>query len=208
MADFSNQSLGSDGAFQGNGDVGDNNQQSDSAPKKRDRWSKAPDPESTGSEEQRPIEKEPEEANQKKKSRWGAKQPEPVPASAALAMVPFGAPVLAAPGVSIVPFGTTAALAGVNPVNPEQLKVQLRIAEIQNLYNKPRSVQIWIAGFFPFIFIFPFCSLSSMNSAWKTTLLASTGIQRKSLGNLVQDSVLRLPNLLMTVWGGVQTLGI
>lgn len=127
---------------QANGENVDNSQNGDSAPKKRDRWSKAPDPEPTEGEPPKPPEGE---AN-KKKSRWGTKQPDPVPASPGLALVPFGAPIVAAPGVSIVPFGSAAAAAAaaaaagaqVNPVNPEQLKVQLRIAEIQNLYNKPR----------------------------------------------------------------------
>jgi hypothetical protein len=131
---------------------GDANQNGESAPKKRDRWSKAPDPEPPENDSQKPAEGE----TNKKKSRWGTKQePDPAPAAAGLALVPFGAPVVAAPGVSIVSFGTAAAAAAaglaaagaqVNPVNPEQLKVQLRIAEIQNLYNKPRfpfSLHFW-----------------------------------------------------------------
>jgi hypothetical protein len=135
---------GSNGSgFQTNGNAGgDNAQNQESAPKKRDRWTKAPD----DSEATDDAAKNAEAESNKKKSRWGTKQPDPVPPTTGLALVPFGTTVVNSPGLSLVPFGVAnpgmaaAHNAQMNPVNPEQLKIQLRIAEIQNLYSRPRSV--------------------------------------------------------------------
>ena len=66
-----------------------------------------------------------------------------------MSLVPYGANPGAGyavePGSSLVP-GLNPALAArlglmaqTGPVNPEQVKIQLRIAEIQSLYSRPRS---------------------------------------------------------------------
>jgi hypothetical protein len=126
-----------------NDNAGESAQNQESAPKKRDRWSKAPD---NSEPTEGDAAKNSEADSNKKKSRWGAKQPDPVPPTTGLALVPFGTTVVNSPGLSLVPFGASnpamaaAQNAQVNPVNPEQLKIQLRIAEIQNLYSRPRFV--------------------------------------------------------------------
>jgi hypothetical protein len=95
--------------------------------KKRDRWTAAPAEEGDGA-------KGTEGDSSKKKSRWGTKQEELPPSN--LAMVPFGMPG------SLVRFGNTPAVGTFNSqmgsVNPDQVKIQIRIAEIQSLYGRPR----------------------------------------------------------------------
>jgi hypothetical protein len=98
--------------------------------KKRDRWSKAPDTD-TGDVEGGAKEGD----SSKKKSRWGTKQEE-VPAPN-LSVVPFGStgsmvPFGSSPS-AVTPFGTPLGL-----INSDQVKIQIRIAEIQSLYGRPR----------------------------------------------------------------------
>ncbi len=102
--------------------------------KKRDRWTAAPanDDDSEGA-------KGTEVDSSKKKSRWGTKQEELPPSN--LAMVPFGMPG------SLVRFGNTQSVGGafnsqMGSANTDQVKIQIRIAEIQSLYGRPRCPHI------------------------------------------------------------------
>ncbi len=97
--------------------------------KKRDRWTTAP------TEDDGEGAKGTEGDSSKKKSRWGTKQEELPPSN--LAMVPFGMPG------SLVRFGNTQPGVGafnsqIGSVNTDQVKIQIRIAEIQSLYGRPR----------------------------------------------------------------------
>ena len=96
--------------------------------KKRDRWSKAPDSEACDGDGAKDGD------STKKKSRWGTKQEE-IPQN--LAIVPFRSTG------SIVPYGgLTSAVtpfgSQLGTMNSDQVKVQIRIAEIQSLYGRPR----------------------------------------------------------------------
>ena len=99
--------------------------------KKRDRWTKAPDSDAADRAESK------EGDTSKKKSRWGTKQEE-LPASN-LSVVPFGSSgsMTAYGGLSTQgsPFGGQ-----IGVVSGDQIKIQIRIAEIQSLYGRPRYV--------------------------------------------------------------------
>jgi hypothetical protein len=102
--------------------------------KKRDRWTAAPTPSADDVENAKGTEGD----SSKKKSRWGTKQEELPPSNSA--MVPFGMPG------SLVRFGNPSGVgafnAQVGAVNPDQVKIQIRIAEIQSLYGRPRCTCI------------------------------------------------------------------